>query len=333
MPDWRLIATNPRAVTYVVAIAAAVAWRWHIRKEVPFLHRCSADQWKRRMLAHNVYLIEDFVSHDEMRQIRSLASTPAARDTYALESDDARDWDDADRYANMRLDSSAHRLLPAIEDRIGCLVGIAPHEREAPLMLEANRVWPASYNTVEGERNSLQNLHHDKHQGAARVATVVVFLSGDAPSAEGLTARGDQLEGGHTLFPCVRPAGSDPAPSEATADLCGRLLGGFDAGHRILYPAVYQKGGEWVEPIAAEEASELCHAARDADAAMWGSSSAPAFVGVRPQRGSALLYWSASPDDYSHGYRAMWNGGCRVWRGEKWTLQKFKEIDLSQRIP
>ena len=43
------------------------------------------------------------------------------------------------------------------------------------------------------------------------------------------------------------------------------------------------------------------------------------------ERGMAVLFLSAAP----HGGAPlphMWHGGCRVRRGEKWTLQRFKEL-------
>ena len=46
---------------------------------------------------------------------------------------------------------------------------------------------------------------------------------------------------------------------------------------------------------------------------------------VTPRRGTALLFMSASPHNGSL-LPAMWHGGCRVYRGEKWTVQKFKEL-------
>ena len=62
-------------------------------------------------------------------------------------------------------------------------------------------------------------------------------------------------------------------------------------------------------------ASRMCDA-RDAPAEA---------VRVAPRRGMAVLFLSAAP----HGGAPlphMWHGGCRVRRGEKWTLQRFKEL-------
>jgi len=66
---------------------------------------------------------------------------------------------------------------------------------------------------------------------------------------------------------------------------------------------------------AVRAASRMCDA-RDAPAEA---------VRVAPRRGMAVLFLSAAP----HGGAPlphMWHGGCRVRRGEKWTLQRFKEL-------
>ena len=59
---------------------------------------------------------------------------------------------------------------------------------------------------------------------------------------------------------------------------------------------------------------------------MCGAREAPAeALRVAPRRGMAILFLSAAP----HGGAPlphMWHGGCRVRRGEKWTLQRFKEL-------
>ena len=53
-------------------------------------------------------------------------------------------------------------------------------------------------------------------------------------------------------------------------------------------------------------------------------ASSPSSIRVAPQRGAALLFWSADREQ-GRGLEQMWHAGCKVRRGAKWTLQKFKE--------
>ena len=134
-------------------------------------------------------------------------------------------------------------------------------------------------------------------------------------------------------------------------DLCQRLERGFAGGERILWPAVYT---DCFDRAAFHLASDACVDAPPRDGSAATAGAAVEWLRVRPQRGAALVFWSASAasdDSQHHGMPAeateaqhrnrragsfsgkewhphwwMWHGGCRVWRGTKWTLQKFKEV-------
>lgn len=45
---------------------------------------------------------------------------------------------------------------------------------------------------------------------------------------------------------------------------------------------------------------------------------------IQPRRGAAAIFWSRFPDGAPDP--RMWHAACPVYKGAKWTLQKFKEI-------
>ena len=236
--------------------------------------------------------------------------------------------DPRERYAYVELNKTSE-LLEQLEQRVADLTGIPLHQDESPFMLSVSRPWKRRY---EGEGASLQNLHHDQNEGPGRVATVLIYLSGDGGGGAGgggggggggdgaSRAAGDILTGGETIFPCVGSA------TGRNADLCRRLDAGYAAGERILWPSFYQDS---FDKAAADDVSAMCRLDPSAAGSGQGQRS---WLSVIPLRGAALLFLSAEPDAAgrfsrtSRGSSRMWHGGCRVWRGEKWTLQKFKEL-------
>ena len=185
------------------------------------------------------------------------------------------------------------------------------------MTVAVNRPWPARYFDAEGA-NTILNLHHDKNNRAERTVTVLIYLSG-GPEDDAESAPADRLRGGHTAFPCVKPVGRGPVAD--MGDLCRRLVTGYDAGERMLEPA-----GPGFDPLVAKAHRDLCRLSQ-IDATKERAVLAP------PRRGSALLFWSAPPDDMDAGLRHMWHGACRVMQGEKWTLQKFKQPPGRSSLP
>ena len=159
----------------------------------------------------------------------------------------------------------------------------------------------------DGDTQSLQNLHHDTNERPRRVATVLMYLSGEEEDVED-----GGLKGGETLLPCVQPRGRD---GDIDAELCGRLRNAFESGERFLSPPGGIHSGQCFDEIAAAAASGLCQAAVPSSG-----------LRITPKRGAAVLFLSASPEAGGGTLWQTWHGGCRVRSGEKWTMQQFKEL-------
>ena len=190
------------------------------------------------------------------------------------------------------------------------VTGIQAHEGDSPLRIAVNRPWTHATADEDGDSQALQNLHHDTNERPRRVATVLMYLSGgDEDDQEGRSL----VEGGETLLPCVKPRGS---AGSVNTDLCERLRRGFESGERFLSPPRGIHSGRCFDETAAAVASDLC--------------KAPTASGLRiaPKRGAAVLFLSASPEADGGILWNMWHGGCRVQRGEKWTMQQFKELPI-----
>jgi len=221
----------------------------------------------------------------------------------------------------------ADTVLLGIERRVSELVGIPFHDFETPLQLSHTRPPSADAPTLEGSYIPSGNVHHDLNFRPNRTASLIMYLTseGGEPWVEdGLFTEAQPLEGGATIFPCVRPWPSDveaatppPPPDEALVGACERFTSLFDRGMRfLLHPLADAAQSAQVtsaEPEAATLTSDLCVAA-----------SAPGSLRVRPRRGDALLFLSVHPET-GEAFPQMWHAGCPVARGHKWTLQKFKE--------
>ena len=279
--------------------------------------------------AHGLsYLVPNFLTESEVRYFRALGQ--ANSELFPASSS----------YESVMLprfwETEATEMMSLIEEKIARLTGIAMHPGDSPLQLAVSRPW-------DGARGQIFNVHHDTNHAPRRVATVLIYLS---------DARDDGLEGGETLFPCLSPAHRDDADASAasaasadimSSDLCSRLSAGFEQGERFLRVTSSSEANRCFDEVAAKSASDACLAfsgvasTRDTELAAGqaaagehsGHADANGRIKVEPKRGAALLFVSASPyDPTAAALPEMWHGGCRVRRGEKWTLQQFKELPV-----
>lgn len=294
------------------------------------------------------FLYPSFVSSSEIAAIMKLADDRTSEIPLA----DFYMNDTSQRFATITLNTSRARVLAALDERIDKLTGIPSHDGESPFMLQVTRAWTHDY---EGKVH-LRNLHHDQNHAPRRVATVLIYLE-------------DEVDGGETWFPCLHPKESEDnvkdesgkGKDEANGDrdeednngheveeeedddeddvddeeergdeLCKRLSAGYMAGELSLtmYDPFYT--GTF-DHRAAAIADDTCRRLRET-----GTESG---LFVRPQAGAALLFWSvqpgvdgppAVPSRSNRGLSHLWHGGLRVWQGEKWTLQRFKEPPPSE---
>lgn len=260
-------------------------------------------------------------------------------------------WPRRPRGASQRapppLSTAAHPLSTAARPRPA---GIEFHDQESPLQLSVQT--PAS--SPKAFRRILRggNLHHDFNQRPRRVLSMIMYLSGD--DEEAAAAADGALEGGETVFPCVREHRSDGTGGRgfewedeeeptwwqsalglaAEPSMCKKLTKHFRHGRFYLQdpanlgddvdPEKYQipdaETAKAVTALCKAHATSVPHASRAAPAR---GAAAPWLM--RPRRGDAVLFVSVLPEDGTI-LPHMWHQGCPVRAGTKYTLQKFKEI-------
>ena len=273
----------------------------------------------------HVYVIDRFLTEDEVDHLRLVGGRtlpPESPHAHVSLAELARPWE-----------AGADPVVALIEARIANLTGIAPHADESPLLLEVQRSWPAGAShapssaaaaaaAAAGAAELHSALRHDAAQRPQRVASVLVFLSDerDAPLPHGALPPDE-------LLPCAAHDGtaSHLGGGGGANALCSRLERALREGDGVLSPA----GAE--HPSSAPDAKPPPCFDRDAALAASGlcaAAGAPAggarHLRISPRRGTALLVFTASPDD-GRLLGHMWRGSCRVARGERWTLQAFKE--------
>lgn len=264
--------------------------------------------------APRVYMVEDFASASEVRDLRQHAWSCLER-----KMDEAQEqrWlrfdltpqpvvSDSIGSDNCPEPSEATELLARIDERIGRLVGVPPHAGEEPMLVSLQQPGVTT--------EPFENLHHDKINGnkSRRSATVLIYLSSC-----------DDSEGGHTIFPALPPAEGAPVDPPALAAVESSLRAAYERGTRALGCQACAQQAAGPSPSAAE-AAELEHAhahARDeCERARRGRSHA---LAVRPLAGAALVFWSTLSDGTPDP--RMWHAGCLGVGGQRWLLQKFKQ--------
>ena len=172
------------------------------------------------------------------------------------------------------------------------------------------------------------NVHHDRNKNEWRVATVIAYLSNSSDA-----------DGGHTLFPTlrsrVRPvrlavgithlAGHSPSAeplassaidehTPAVWHLSESLAAAYSHGVRSVGCERCSDSSQPQLRAAVRYCEDECARARD------GSSNS---LAVRPQAGSAVVFWSVRADGEPDA--TMFHTGCYARTGpHRLILQKFK---------
>mmetsp|Transcript_29980 Transcript_29980/g.67242 ORF Transcript_29980/g.67242 Transcript_29980/m.67242 type:complete len:162 (-) Transcript_29980:146-631(-) len=133
---------------------------------------------------------------------------------------------------------------------------------------------------------------------------------------------GDKIEGGHTLFPCLRPANRTAADASIGVDGSISAVSGNGAEATCRTLALGLAQGRRTNPSnnpwhkgSLEESDRLCH-----EAAEEGASKV---VAAAPVRGSALLFASRE-SVYGAELPETWHRGCYVRSGHKMIYTRFK---------
>jgi hypothetical protein len=290
---------------------AGIMWRygWHRTSASAFPTQSFSDSIQQRDAsawpvdkASRLYVIPRFLSEDEVSAFRSLGNSyPSYFETapplHYASADMPRSWE-----------SGYDELTRVVEERIAHITGIATHAHDSSLQVAIGRPWNASLGHAF-------NLHHDTNKAPRRAATVLIYLS---------DAENDGLEGGETIFPCLELR--EPSTTVAP-DLCTLLGDAFASGERFLRVTSASQDRPAFDETAVAAVNEAC-----AEPSASGSGSRVATrllaggLRIRPERGAALLFFSRGPGEGAPLIPETWHGGCRVRRGEKWTMQLFKEV-------
>jgi hypothetical protein len=280
-----------------------------------------------------VFLYKGFLSDDECAGIITLAKS---RKTFNNEQN----------FSSVYLDS--YPDLPAnlkeIERRMGAVTGLPPHPEEEPI--NVHRIKPGDDTgteinsggnftldtaneatdcvTLRGVRKDttscplmVSSVHHDKVQKEFSYATVLIYLN----SVE---------EGGGTVWPCMARYKSSIVmqPSDACESAFRRGGRWFD-GDNAVELGIYSK----------HRAEDSLHASLQGvlRASHYGCYDwkqqqqwfARPALRTKAQQGDAVVFFHDHLD--LSGDSQAWHAGCIPISGEKWTLQKFKELPSSYR--
>lgn len=243
---------------------------------------------------HHIFLVPDFASREECATLLQFAAACLARSKTAF----ARALPDDEDRAIVGSQSCPAAgpsavLLARVEERIARLTGLPSHEGEETLSFRRSEA-------VGDDGHWFANVHHDKNKQPGRAATVILYLSSL-----------NDTDGGHTIFPTLGRAGSEDDVDE------------FREAARLAYSQGRRALGCRDKSAGCGDVGGLVERARQECArALTGEHRG---VAVRPQAGSALIFWSERPD----GTPAtdMWHTACeprRTGLDSRWILQKFK---------
>jgi prolyl 4-hydroxylase len=189
-------------------------------------------------------------------------------------------------------------LLWNIELKMAVITASPPHGGEETMCI--HRILPSK------EEFNLDEIHHDKVSKEFSSVTILTYLS-------------DVDEGGETIWPCTGKTDK----GESVSSSCKTA---FDGGARWFNgekTVVKGVNGQQKKPTPMH--ADL-NAIRDSTHAACGAR-ADGFkdmTHVQPKRGSAAVFFHN--DGNGQGDAMAWHTGCRVRKGTKWTMQKFKEL-------
>jgi len=158
-----------------------------------------------------------------------------------------------------------------------------------------------------------QGLHVDTHGKVRRFASIILYLNTVLPEG-----------GGETVFPNARDTGCSLLDKGVThTDMVDEASDGMVAANEMLAAA---------EAVCASEPS-VAGAGRLASA-RFPVREHKRGVGVCPQQGLALLFFTRHAHSVGHVDPASWHGGARVGqRFEKWILVNFVEVPPAPTAP
>lgn len=211
----------------------------------------------------------------------------------------------------------AATLLARVEKRVTKLTGLPSHANEEPLLL--TRQLPAADAPIlDGSK-----LHHDRinELKANRVVTVLAYLD-----------TVEDAHGGHTIFPTLPCADAmtgvaeeeplEDGRAQALDELSEAVAAAFARGARSL-GCVECAQHAATQPTESEDAAAH-HVLQHAEGECWRALEGRAHaLAVRPERGDALVWWSALPNGTSDA--RVWHAGCVGRSGSgRVAMQKFK---------
>jgi len=203
------------------------------------------------------------------------------------------------RVQDPKWSADQRHLLVSIEERLGQLLGVGPHEDEVELV---GTLTPALGDTALAGPHCHLGVHVDTNGGRPwRYATAICYLS-------------SVQAGGATVFPLAATGEHLPSEEdlEAIEDAQRLLDRGIDHTDRVN---VLGEGPDLQAEVATlHSRCELGHG-----------------ISVVPEEGTVVLFWTRRDDGEIDPY--SWHGGERVTAGAKWTMQKFKEVPKSARSP
>ena len=227
------------------------------------------------------------------------------------------------------------------EERIGAITGEPPHPDEEPINIHHNKrvdltntyksiISPdedfkrkqecLSSSSAKNYHNNatkcnlmVHSVHHDKVQKEFSSVTVIVYLN-------------DVTEGGGTVWPCLSQFSSSQQQTSSACESAFAAGARWFDGDNAVVKGIYKKH-RVAEQLHLTLQSILLSAHIGCTPEQY--TSLPSWVERRAVRtvakkGSAVVFRHNRQD--LSGEPLTWHAGCQPLSGDKWTMQKFKEL-------